>query len=119
MTGRHRTIVAALALLAILSVLLLVVYAGNACPAQTPNNPCPQAGFNRIVVVGLAALAVTLTVTPFAFLGEFVVRRRIAYRGEQVFRWLHGRGAEAVDRAGRDLCRPAGRPRRVVCCAPV
>ena len=81
MTGRHRTIVAALALLAILSVLLLVVYAGNACPAQTPNNPCPQAGFNRIVVVGLAALAVTLTVTPFAFLGEFVVRRRIAYRG--------------------------------------
>ena len=80
-TGRHRTVVAGLALLAILAVLVLVVFAGNACPSQTASNPCPQAGMNRIVVVGLAALAVTLTITPFAFLAEFVIRRRIAYRG--------------------------------------
>jgi len=80
-TGRHRTVVAALALSAVLAVLVLVVFAGNSCPSRTANTSCPQAGMNRIVVVGLAALAVTLTVTPFAFLAEFVVRRRIAYRG--------------------------------------
>jgi ABC-type Mn2+/Zn2+ transport system permease subunit len=32
-------------------------------------------------VVALAAATVALLVTPFAFLGEFVVRRRIIYRG--------------------------------------
>jgi hypothetical protein len=80
-TGHHRTVVAGLALLAVLAVLVLVVFAGNACPSQTASNPCPQAGMNRILVVGLAAFAVTLTITPFAFLAEFVVRRRIAYRG--------------------------------------
>jgi len=36
---------------------------------------------NRTIVIGLAGLAVALTITPFAFLAEFVVRRRIAYRG--------------------------------------
>lgn len=73
--------VAGLALLAVLAVLSLVAFAGNACPAPTANNRCPGADLNRVVVVALAALAVTLTITPFAFLGEFVVRRRIAYRG--------------------------------------
>lgn len=81
MTGRHRTVVAALALMAVLLALLLVLFAANACPAETVNNPCPQAGLNRLVVIALAALAVALTITPFAFLAEFVVRRRIVYRG--------------------------------------
>ena len=81
LTGRHRTVVAALALLAVLAALLLVVFAANACPTQIQDNPCPQAGVNRLVVIVLAALAVALTITPFAFLAEFVVRRRIAYRG--------------------------------------
>ncbi len=36
---------------------------------------------NRTIVIGLAALAVALSITPFAFLAEFIVRRRIAYRG--------------------------------------
>ena len=73
--------VVGLGLTAVLVVLLLVVFAANACPSQTQNDPCPQAGLNRLVVVVLAALAVALTITPFAFLAEFVVRRRIAYRG--------------------------------------
>jgi hypothetical protein len=80
-TGHHRAVVVALALLAVLAVLVLVVFAGNACPSATPNNACAGAAVNRIVVVGLAAVAVALTITPFAFLGEFLVRRRIAYRG--------------------------------------
>ena len=81
MTGRHRTIVAALVLLAMLAFVLLAAFATHACPAPTATNPCPQAGMNRAIVIVLAALAVTLTITPFAFLAEFVVRRRIAYRG--------------------------------------
>ena len=81
MTGRHRSVVAALALLAVLASLLLVAFAANACPTQTSNNPCPGAGVNRLIVIALAALVVALTITPFAFLAEFVVRRRIAYRG--------------------------------------
>jgi hypothetical protein len=80
-TGRHRTIVAALVLLALLTAMLLIAFAANACPTQTAINPCPQAGPNRVIVVALASLAVALTITPFAFLAEFVVRRRIAYRG--------------------------------------
>jgi hypothetical protein len=80
-TGRHRVTVAALALLAILLGMVLVAFAGNACPAATPTNPCPQAGTNRVIVVGLAAGASGLLVMPFAFLAEFLLRRRIVYRG--------------------------------------
>jgi hypothetical protein len=80
-TGRHRTIVAALALLAALTAILLVVFAANACPTRTASNACPAAALNRTLVIALAALTVALAITPFAFLGEFVVRRRIAYRG--------------------------------------
>jgi hypothetical protein len=80
-TGHHRAIVVALALTALIAGVVLVLFAANACPSATPNNPCPGANTNRIVVVVLAALAVTLAVTPFAFLAEFVVRRRIAFRG--------------------------------------
>ena len=81
MTGRHRTIVAALVLLAMLAFVLLAAFATHACPAPTATNRCPQAGMNRAIAIVLAALAATLTITPFAFLAEFVVRRRIAYRG--------------------------------------
>jgi hypothetical protein len=80
-TGRHRIIVAALVLLAVLTVVVVVAFAGNACPAPSSGNACPQAAMNRTIVIGMAALAVALIVTPFAFLGEFLVRRRIAYRG--------------------------------------
>jgi hypothetical protein len=80
-SGRHRVIVAALTLLAVLTGVLVLAFAGNACPEATAAEPCPQAGLNRIVVVAFAALAVGLLVTPFAFLGEFVLRRRIVYLG--------------------------------------
>jgi hypothetical protein len=73
--------VAALVLLALLAAVVLIAFAGNACPADTPSNPCPEAGFNRGVVVALAAALAGLAVTPFALLAEFAVRRRILYRG--------------------------------------
>jgi hypothetical protein len=80
-SGRTRLVVAGLALLALLAGVTLVAFAGNACPTDTPARPCPGAGTNRIVVVILAAAVVGLLVTPFAFLAEFVARRRIVFRG--------------------------------------
>lgn len=79
--GRHRTIVAGLVLLAVLAGLILVVFAANTCPTESASNPCSDAGLHRIVVIALAALTLTLLVTPFAFLAEYLARRRIAYRG--------------------------------------
>jgi hypothetical protein len=84
MSGHHRTAVAALLLLGILVLVLLVAFAGRACPVETPAQPCPDAERNVAVVVGLAASGVALLVTPFAFLGEVMARRRIVYRGAWV-----------------------------------
>jgi hypothetical protein len=81
MSGRHRAIVAGLFLGGILAIVLLVAFAGNACPVETEQQPCPDASRNLVIGIGLAAFAVGLIVTPFAFLGEFVARRRIVYRG--------------------------------------
>lgn len=81
MTGRTRTAVAALVLLAILGAVVLVAFAGNACAGDLPGRPCPEAGANRVVVVMLAAASAGLAVIPFALLAEFAVRRRILYRG--------------------------------------
>jgi hypothetical protein len=84
MSGRHRAVVAALLLAGLLAALLVVVVAGNACPAERPGQPCPDATRNVVVVVALASMAAALLVTPFAFLGEVVARRRIVYRGAWV-----------------------------------
>jgi O-antigen ligase len=81
MSGRHRLAVAALILLGLLAGLLLVVFAGNACPAETESQQCPDATRNLLIGIGLAALTVGFVVTPFAFMGEVVARRRIVYRG--------------------------------------
>ena len=81
MSGRNRTIVVGLILLAVLTALVLVVFAAGACPVETELQPCAQAPRNVVIVIGLAASAAGLLVTPFAFLGEFVARRRIVYRG--------------------------------------
>jgi hypothetical protein len=81
MSGQHRTIVAGLILLGILTGLLLVAFAGSACPLEVEGQPCPEATRNIVFVVLLAATAMALLVTPFAFLGEVVARRRIVYRG--------------------------------------
>ena len=81
MSGRNRTILAALFFLGILAVLVLLAFAANACPVETEAQPCPDAGRNLVIGIVLAALGVGLIVTPFAFIGEFVARRRIVYRG--------------------------------------
>ncbi len=81
MSGRHRVIVAALTLVAVLTGVLVVAFAGNACPEATARQACPGSGVNRAIVVVGSALTVGLLVTPFAFLAEFVLRRRIVYLG--------------------------------------
>jgi hypothetical protein len=78
---RHRLAVAILILVGILSAVVLVAVAGRACPIETAAQPCPDAARNRAVVVALASMSAALLVTPFAFLGEVMARRRIVYRG--------------------------------------
>lgn len=102
MTGRQRTIVAALLLLGVLVLVLLVVFAGTACPIETEAQPCPDAGRNRSIAIALAGIGVALIVTPFAFLGEVLARRRIVYRGA----W--GRAARRGILAGLVLATLAG-----------
>jgi hypothetical protein len=58
-----------------------VAFASVACPVETETQPCPTAGPNLAIGVALAGVSVAALVTPFAFLGEFLARRRIAYRG--------------------------------------
>ena len=81
MSGRHRLTVAVLILLAILAAIALLAVAARACPVDTQGQPCPDAARNRAVVVALASGTAALVVTPFAFLGEVMARRRIVYRG--------------------------------------
>ncbi len=81
MTPRQRLVVAVLVLAGAACILALVAFASVACPGPTDIDPCPGASLNRAVVVVLAALAALLLVTPFAFLAEYLLRRRIAYRG--------------------------------------
>jgi hypothetical protein len=81
MSARHRTIVAGLMLMGVLAALVLVAFASGACPVETELQPCPQAPRNLVIGVGLAATSAALLVTPFAFLGEVISRRRIVYRG--------------------------------------
>jgi hypothetical protein len=81
LSGGTRLAVAGLGLMVIVSGAALLLFASNACPVDTVAQPCPGAGTNRLVVIGLAALTSGLVVVPFAFLSEFVLRRRIVYRG--------------------------------------
>jgi hypothetical protein len=93
MSGRQRTVVASLLLLGVLGVLLVVWWASSACPVETDAQPCPDATRNLVVGIGLAATSAALLVTPFAFLGEVVARRRIVYRGAW---WRAGRRGALV-----------------------
>ena len=81
MSRSNRLDVAGLLIAAILTIVLLLVFASRSCPARTELDPCPSAGWNRAVVVALASGAAALLVAPFAFLAEFALRRRIVYRG--------------------------------------
>jgi hypothetical protein len=78
---RTRLAVAALALLAVLVAAILFAFANVACSTDTTEQPCPGVVTNRVLVIGLAAMAVGLLVVPFALLAEFVIRGRILYRG--------------------------------------
>jgi hypothetical protein len=80
-SGGNRLAVAGLVLAGILCGAGLVLFAANACPGDLPRQSCPEAGPNRVAVVALAAITLALLVTPFAFLAEFALRRRIVYRG--------------------------------------
>jgi hypothetical protein len=80
-SGGTRALVGGLVLLGLLGGVALVAFAASACPARLPGQPCPEAGTNRAVVVGLAAVSGGLLACAFAFLGEFALRRRIVYRG--------------------------------------
>ena len=84
MSGHHRTAVAALLLAGILAFVLLVAFAGNACPVDAEAQPCPDAARNVVIAIVLASVGAALLVTPFAFLAEVVARRRIVYRGAWV-----------------------------------
>ncbi|MGH2358663.1 MAG: hypothetical protein ACRDGJ_11775 [Candidatus Limnocylindria bacterium] len=88
MTGRQRIVVAALVAGAVLAWVVLLAFAVRACALDTPAQPCPEAGRNVTVVIILAAGGVGLLVTPFAFLAEYALRRRIVYRGAW---WRAGR----------------------------
>jgi len=81
MSGRNRTVVAGLILLGVLSAVLLIAFAGSACPVETDLQACPDAARNIVIGVVLASAAVGLLVAPFAFMGEVLARRRIVYRG--------------------------------------
>ena len=81
MSRGTRLAIAGLGLLALVSAAVLLLFASSACPVDTAAHPCPGAGVNRLVVIGLAALTSSFLVVPFAFLAEFVLRRRIVYRG--------------------------------------
>ena len=93
MSGRTRAIVGALILLGILGVVVLLAFAGNACPVQTEAQPCPDATRNVVIVIALAAVSAGVLVTPFAFLAEVMARRRIVYRGAW---WRAGRRGALV-----------------------
>lgn len=81
MSVRHRLIVGGLILLGVFVGAGLFAFANVACPAETPAQPCPEAGRNLAIAVALASASVALLVTPFAFLAEVLARRRIVYRG--------------------------------------
>ena len=81
MSRRDRIAVVALGLAAVVAVIGVAVLASQLCPAPTPTDPCPDADRNRLVVVGLAAIAVFCGMTPAAFMGDYLVHDRIVYRG--------------------------------------
>jgi hypothetical protein len=78
---RDRIAVAALGLAAVAAVIAVAVLASQLCPAPTPTDPCPDADRNRLVVVGLAAIAVFCVMTAAAYVGDYLVHDRIPYRG--------------------------------------
>lgn len=81
MTARDRVLVAVLLLGGVAAAVAVVAVASQLCPGPTPNDPCPDAGRNQILVVALAATAVFALMTGVAFVADYAIHQRIVYRG--------------------------------------
>jgi hypothetical protein len=101
-TTRDRVLVAVLLVGGILAAVAVVVLASQLCPGPTPNDPCPDADRNRILVVALAATAVSAVMAGLAFMADYATHQRIVYRGA----W--GRAARRGILAGLVLAAVAG-----------
>jgi hypothetical protein len=101
-TARDRVLVAVLLVGGVMAGVAVVALAANLCPGPTPNDPCPGASRNQAIVVGTAALALALMTTGLAFVGEYLLRNRIAYLGA----W--GRAARRGGLVGIALAAVAG-----------
>jgi hypothetical protein len=80
-TVRDRVLVAVFLVVGVVTAVAVVALAANLCPGPTPTDPCPDASRNQAIVVGTAALAIALVMTGLAFVGDYLVRNRIVYRG--------------------------------------
>jgi len=78
---RDRVLIAALTAGSVAAMISVLGLATQLCPGPTATDPCPDADRNRLIVVGLAGMALVLLVTPAAFVIDFAARRRIAYLG--------------------------------------
>lgn len=81
MKRRDGFLIAALSAGAFATMVGVLVLATQLCPGPAPGDPCPDADRNRLVVIGLAGVAVMLLITPGAFAVDFAAHRRIAYLG--------------------------------------
>jgi hypothetical protein len=80
-TRRDRVLVAALVIGGVSAVIGVVLLASQLCPGPTADDPCPDADRNRLLVVGLATLAVVALMTGAAFVVDYAIHRRIVYLG--------------------------------------
>ncbi|MEK6192453.1 MAG: hypothetical protein AABM41_09045 [Chloroflexota bacterium] len=99
---RDRFLIVVLPAAAVAAMVGVLVLATELCPGPVPGDPCPDADRNRVLVIGLAGLALGLLITPGAFVVDFAARRRIAYLGA----W--GRAARRGALAGLVLAAVAG-----------
>lgn len=102
MKRRDRFLIVVLPAAAVAAMVGVLVLATQLCPGPAPGDPCPDADRNRVLVIGLAGLALGLLITPGAFVVDFAARRRIAYLGA----W--GRAARRGALAGLVLAAVAG-----------
>jgi hypothetical protein len=80
-TVRDRVLVAVLLIAGVVALAAVVGLAANLCPGPTATDPCPDAGRNRVIVVGTAAAGVALLMAALAFVADYATHGRIVYRG--------------------------------------
>ncbi|MEX1277860.1 MAG: hypothetical protein WEI16_02265, partial [Chloroflexota bacterium] len=67
MKRRDRFLIVVLPAGAVAAMIGVLVLATQLCPGPAPGDPCPDAAWNRVLVIGLAGLALGLLITPGAF----------------------------------------------------